>query len=171
MRRLSSYDIESGTRIDTVFASFEGLDPNREMARVFAAVVHRRTGGVPDGTNNPLGVRGAGWIGVVGVADGSVAARAGVAMFASIADGSIAAALLFHGRGFSSVRSAYRAGDAVRLARAIETSALRASIDLLGLELEVAGVREKRWSLLADSVRFRHIPRRATSKGIGGRVA
>ena len=159
VRRLSRYDIECGTRIDEAFADFQGRDPVRALARVFAAVVHRRTSGSPDGTNNPFGLEGAGWIGFVGLLrdrPGQHTANE-TTLFAATRDGSRAAALLLQGRDFALVQVAYRSGDPIRLARAIEVSPLRASMDLTGLGDEVAGVRHKWWSVLADAFRFRHI--------------
>lgn len=79
------------------------------------------------------------------------------AVFRTAVDGSLAAALAFHQRDFESVQAAYRAGDAVGLARAIENSPLKAAFDLTGLADELAGVRKKWWSVLADSFRFRHV--------------
>lgn len=159
MRRLSPYDIESGTQIDAAFAAFQGCDANRAMARVFAAVVHRRTAGVADGTNNPFGVEGAGWIGFAGLTRDLPGQRATneTTMFATVIDGSRVAALLLQDRAFAPVQAAYRSGDPVRLARSIETSPLQAKFDLTRLADEVEGVRHKWWSVLADVFRFRHV--------------
>jgi hypothetical protein len=165
--RLSRYDIECGTRIEAVLASFHGRDADRASARVFAAVVHRRTTGLPDGTNNPFGVEGAGWVGVLGLAGTHLGHVNGqTAVFASTLDGALAAAVALNQRGFGDVHVAYRSGDAVRLARAIEASPLRITIDLTGLGNEVAGVRQQWWSVLADGFRFRHVggPARARSR-------
>jgi hypothetical protein len=168
VRRLSPYDVECGSLIDAAFADFQGRDPDRALARVFAAVVHRRTAGAPDGTNNPFGVEGAGWIGFVGL----VRDRAGqeatneTSVFGTTTDGCRVAALVLHGRAFAPVQAAYRIGDAVHLARAIEASPLRANIDLRGLESEMTGVMHKWWSVLADGFRFRdvHSAARARSR-------
>lgn len=158
MRRLSPYDIECGTGIDAAFAYFQGRDTDRTLARVFAAVVHRRTAGVPNGTNNPFGVEGAGWIGFVGLMRDRPGEHATneTTVFATTIDGSRAAALLLQERAFAPVQVAYRSRDAVRLARAIESSPLRANIDLTGLEDEMTGVRHKWWSVLVDRLRFRN---------------
>jgi hypothetical protein len=158
VRRLSPYDIECGTRIDEAFASFQGRDADRASARVFAAVVHRRTRGLSDGTNNPFGAEGAGWIGFAGLMRDLPGQRVTneTTVFATTLDGCRVAALLLQGRAFAPVQAAYRARDAVRMARAIETSPIGASIDLTGLADEVAGVRQKWWSVLADLFRFRH---------------
>jgi hypothetical protein len=159
VRRLSPYDIECGTQIDAAFAEFQGRDANRELARVFAAVVHRRTAGVRDGTSNPFGAEGAGWIGFAGLMRDLPGQRVTneTTVFATTIDGCRVAALLLQGRAFASVQAAYRAGDAVQLARAIETSPLQTCMDLTGLEDEVTGVRHKWWSVLADAFRFRHV--------------
>jgi hypothetical protein len=158
MRRLSPYDVECGTQIECAFADFQGRDADRSLARVFAAVVHRRTAGLADGTNNPFGVEGAGWIGFTGLMRGRSGARETheTTVFATALDGCRAAALLLQGRTFAPVQVAYRTSDAVRLAHAIETSPLGASMDLTGLGDEVAGVRHKWWSVLVDGFRFRH---------------
>lgn len=158
MRRLSPYDIECGTLIDAAFAVFQGRDPDRALARVFAAVVHRRTAGLADGSNNPFGLEGAGWIGFTGLmGERSARATHDTTMFATALDGSRAAALLLQGQTFALVQVAYRSGDAVRLALAIETSPLGARTDLTHLGDEVAGVRHKWWSVLVDGFRFRHV--------------
>lgn len=158
MRRLTPFDIECGTQIDAAFAAFQGRDPDRALARVFAAVVHRRTVGAPDGTNNPFGVEGAGWIGFVGLMrdrPGQHAANE-TTVFATTVDGSRAAALVLQERVFAHVQAAYRSGDAVRLARALENSPLAAGTDLTGLANELSGVRHKWWSVFADAFRFRN---------------
>lgn len=159
MRRLSPYDIECGTYIDAAFADFQGRDPDRALARVFAAVVHRRTAGRRDGTNNPFGVEGAGWIGFAGLMRDLPGQQATneTTVFATTLDGSRVAALLLQGRAFALVQAAYRSGDAMRLARALESCELRASVDLTRLADEVIGVRTKWWSVLADGFRFRHV--------------
>jgi hypothetical protein len=159
VRRLSPYDIECGTGIDAAFAEFQGRDANRSMARVFAAVVHRRTHGVPDGTNNPFGVEGAGWIGFTGLVRDLPGQQATneTTVFATALDGCRVAALMLQGKAFAPVQAAYRADDAVRLARAIEICPMQATIDLTRLADEVAGIRHKWWSVLADVLRFRHV--------------
>lgn len=159
MRRLTPYDIECGTQIDAAFAAFQGCDAKRALARVFAAVVHRRTAGVGDGTNNPFGVEGAGWIGFAGLTRDLPGQRATneTTRFATVTDGSRVAALWLQDRAFAPVQAAYRTGDAVQLAWAIETSPLREKFDVTGLANEVRGVRHRWWSVLADGFRFRHI--------------
>jgi hypothetical protein len=159
VRRLTPYDIECGTAIDAAFAAFQGRDPDRALARVFAAVVHRRTAGASDGTNNPFGVEGAGWIGFVGLSGdrpGQDAAN-DTTVFATTVHGSRVAALVLQDRTFAPVQAAYRARDAVRLAFALENSPLRETIDLTGLADEMTGVMHKWWSVLADSLRFRRV--------------
>ena len=166
MRQLSTYDIECGTELDAAFAIFQGRDPQRMLARVFAALVHRRTRGLPDGTNTPLGLEGAGWIGFVGLVRDRAGAGATdeTTVFASIVDGARAAALQLQERGFEEVQAAYRSGDPLRLARAIEECPLRARIDLTFLQSELAGVAHKWWSVTADKVRFRRV--RSASSGV-----
>jgi hypothetical protein len=159
VRRLTPYDIECGIQIDAAFAVFQGRDADPALARVFAAVVHRRTAGAPDGTNNPFGVRGAGWIGFVGLVRDQAGQHAedDTTVFATLIDGSRVAALVLQDRLYAPVQAAYRSGDPVRLARAIERSPLRTSIDLERLADEVAGVTRKWWSMLADAFRFRRV--------------
>lgn len=159
MPRLSPYDIECGTQIEAWFADYQGRDAARALARVFAAVVHRRTTGRPDGTNNPLGVKGAGWIGSVGLLRDRPGQQAmdDTTVFETIIDGARAAALLLQGRAFAAVQAEFRTGDPIRLARAIETSQLGAVADLTGLADELNGVTHKWWSILADGLRFRHV--------------
>lgn len=159
MRRLTPYDIECGIQIDAAFAVFQGRDPDPSLARVFAAVVHRRTAGTRDGTNNPFGVEGAGWIGFAGLMRDLPGQQATneTTLFATTLDGSRVAALLLQGPEFAPLQAAYRSGDAVRLARAMESSELRGRMDLTGLADEVIGVRTKWWSVLADGFRFRRV--------------
>lgn len=161
LRRLSAYDVECGIAIDAAFASFQGADPSREGARVFAALAHRRTRGRSDGTNNPLGVEGAGWVGFVGIRPGAEETT----VFASVTDGCRAAALVMHSDGFVDVQAAYRARDAIRLARALEGSPIRSMVDARNLEAEVAALRGRWWSVLADLVSFRRVLTAATSAG------
>jgi hypothetical protein len=153
IRRLTAYDVECGIAIDAAFAAFEGVDPDRDRARVFAAVSHRRTRGRRDGSNNPLGLEGAGWVGFVGFRPGS----SETTIFASVADGCRAAAVLMHADGFVDVRSAFRARDALRLARALEESPIRSLVDVRDLAAEVRALRGRWWSVLADLVSFGRI--------------
>ena len=132
--RLSPYDVECGTQIDAAFAGFQGRDTNRALARVFAAVVHRRTGGIPDGTNNPFGSEGAGWIGFAGLMrdlPGQVVTNE-TTVFAKTIDGCRVAALLF--KEVRSRQCRRRIVPAMRLRGASDrVSQLRSSIDLTGL--------------------------------------
>jgi hypothetical protein len=151
LRRLTAYDVECGIAIDAACAAFEGVDPDPDRARVFAAIAHRRTRGKPDGTNNPLGVEGAGWVGFIGLRTGPTETT----IFRDVADGCRAAAVLMHSPGFAAVWSAFRARDVVRLAREIEMSPLRSRVDVRELAAEVEALRGRWWSVLADQFTFR----------------
>jgi hypothetical protein len=138
--RLSTYDLECGAWIDAAFATFQGIDPNEDLALVFAHVVRRLTHGGEDPNGNPLRVEGAGWAGFVGFGGLSR-----LAVFSDPHDGCRAAAVVLQSAEHRDVQAAYRAGDAAGLAVAIESSRLGGG-ELVGLAQDVrpALVRRRR---------------------------
>lgn len=129
--RLSTYDLACGGWIEAAFATFQGTDPHPDLALVFAHVVCRMTGGRDDPNGNPLRVEGAGWAGFIGFGGLSQ-----LAVFADPRDGCRAAAVVLQSREHCSIQVAYRAGDPVGLAMAIEGSRLGGAGELIGLTLD-----------------------------------
>jgi hypothetical protein len=130
--RLSIYDLACGAWIDAAFATFQGTDPRSDLGLVFAHVVRRLTGGREDPNANPLRVEGAGWAGFIGFGGLSQ-----VAVFSDPSDGCRAAAVVLQSDEHRGVQSAYRAGDALGLAIALESSRLGGGGELVGLVLDV----------------------------------
>ena len=147
-RALSHYDITCGKAIALAFAGFQGVDPPPLVWLVFAAMVRRRTGGTADGLNNPLLLEGAGWAGAVGRLGGGPETRApaDTALFATLDDGCRAAALLFQFKDCDAARSAYRAGEPLGLAAAIEASPPGRSLGMDGLAEEIGSRARSRRS-------------------------
>ena len=136
--RLSRYDATCGREISAAFAVFQGMDPPDALARVFAALVHRRSGGLDDGTRNPLLLKGPGWAGAL--ATGYSDSGEGPALFATLADGCRAAAVSCQFPEYRAVQVAYRSGDPVFLATSLEASPLHLEINLAGFAEEVRGL-------------------------------
>ncbi len=136
--RLSTYDIACGGWIDAAFATFQGVDPDKDLTTVFAHVVRRLTRGREDPNRNPLRVEGAGWAGFVGF--GGVSR---LAVFADARDGCRAAAVVLQAPEHADLQAAYRAGDALALAGAIESSQLCGG-DLNGLVADVQATLDRR---------------------------
>ena len=130
--RLSIYDLACGAWLEAAFATFQGTDPKEELALVFAHVVRRMTGGREDPNANPLRVEGAGWAGFIGFAGLSQ-----LAVFSDPSDGCRAAAVVLQSDEHRGVQSAYRSGDALGLAIALESSRLGGGGELVGLVLDV----------------------------------
>lgn len=149
------------------------MDPSPAMAPVFAAVVHRRTGGRDDGTHNPLKLEGAGWAGYTGRAHHAGAgSSADTASFSTLDDGCRAAALVMQFRDCQNVQVAFRTGDPLQFAAAIESSPLASMIELAGLVSAVEALGRgrgaalrRRMSALTSTVRSRQ--KRCTALGGG----
>jgi hypothetical protein len=135
---LSRYDAACGHEISAAFAVFQGMDPPDALSKVFAALVHRCSGGRDDGTCNPLLLEGAGWTGALATEDSH--SGEGLTLFATLADGCRAAAVECQFPEYRAVQVAYRSGDPMILAASLEASPLRLEIDLAGFVEEVRGL-------------------------------
>lgn len=135
--KLSGYDLACGREIDAAFATFQGMDPQERMRIVFAALVHCWTGGHDDGSNNPLALTGAGWVGAIECRASVTGPPSGVTAFATITDGCRAAAVACQFPEYRGVQVAYRSGDPRRLAAALQASPLRTGAQLSGLASDV----------------------------------
>jgi hypothetical protein len=136
--RLTGFDKECGRAIDAAFSDFQGRDASPALARVFATLVHRKTQGLPDLANNPMSLKGAGWVGFAGLRkERGNAMDSNVATFSSLRDGCRAVALVCQFREHAPVQLAYRTSDPIALARALEASQWQAVVDLSGFEDEI----------------------------------
>jgi len=102
------------------------MDPSGPLSRVFAALVHRVSGGSSDGSNNPFSLRGAGLVGFGGLRPEPrpTPGVPGVALFETLADGCRAAALVFQFQEHSTIQIAYRSKDPLASAHATEVAPL-----------------------------------------------